>query len=84
MLWLTISRFLGIHLLSPSKVNFSVQPVEYANDPVPSIENWRQLWNAWDTVTKSMVPRDELMNKPIKLRNNLIFYLGHIPTFAGR
>jgi L-histidine Nalpha-methyltransferase / hercynylcysteine S-oxide synthase len=29
-----------------------------------------------------MVPRDELMNKPIKLRNNLIFYLGHIPTFA--
>lgn len=29
-----------------------------------------------------MVPRDELMNKPIKLRNNLIFYLGHIPAFA--
>lgn len=29
-----------------------------------------------------MVPRDELLNKPIKLRNNLIFYLGHIPTFA--
>lgn len=29
-----------------------------------------------------MVPRDELLNKPIELRNNLIFYLGHIPTFA--
>lgn len=31
-----------------------------------------------------MVPRDELLNKPIKLRNDLIFYLGHIPTFAGK
>lgn len=30
-----------------------------------------------------MVPQDELMNKPIQLRNNLIFYLGHIPAFAG-
>jgi hypothetical protein len=41
------------------------------------------LWAAWDTVTRAMVPQEELMNKPIKLRNNLIFYLGHIPTFAG-
>jgi len=31
-----------------------------------------------------MVPKEELLNKPIKLRNDLIFYLGHIPTFAGR
>lgn len=30
-----------------------------------------------------MVPKDELLNKPIKLRNDLIFYLGHIPTFLG-
>ena len=29
-----------------------------------------------------MVPKDELLNKPIKLRNDLIFYLGHIPAFA--
>ncbi len=31
-----------------------------------------------------MIPKEELMDKPIKLRNNLIFYLGHIPTFAGK
>jgi hypothetical protein len=31
-----------------------------------------------------MIPKDELMDKPIKLRNSLIFYLGHIPTFAGK
>ena len=29
-----------------------------------------------------MVPRQDLLGNPIQLRNNLIFYLGHIPTFA--
>jgi len=28
-----------------------------------------------------MIPEDELLAKPIKLRNECIFYLGHIPTF---
>lgn len=28
-----------------------------------------------------MIPEDELLSKPIKLRNECIFYLGHIPTF---
>lgn len=71
-----------LHLLSPSAINFASKPSEYASQPVPSLEDWEKLWSAWDTVTRSMVPRDELANKPIQLRNNLIFYLGHIPTFA--
>lgn len=28
-----------------------------------------------------MVPREDLLSQPIKLRNAVIFYLGHIPTF---
>ena len=28
-----------------------------------------------------MIPEDELLSKPIELRNECIFYLGHIPTF---
>lgn len=28
-----------------------------------------------------MIPESELLSKPIKLRNECIFYLGHIPTF---
>ncbi len=28
-----------------------------------------------------MIPDDELLSKPIRLRNCCIFYLGHIPTF---
>ena len=59
----------------PSKVN------EYVSGPVPSLAEWHGLWNVWDTVTRGMLPDEELLNKPIKLRNACIFYLGHIPTF---
>ncbi|KAJ9644932.1 hypothetical protein H2204_001394 [Knufia peltigerae] len=71
-----------LHLLTPATINFPTEPTEFAASPVPTSNDWQQLWAAWDIVTKSMVPRDELLNKPIKLRNDLIFYLGHIPTFA--
>ncbi|RVX75054.1 hypothetical protein B0A52_01331 [Exophiala mesophila] len=72
-----------IHLLSPAAIDFATTPAEYATNPIPSSDDWQKLWTAWDVVTRSMIPRDELLNKPIKLRNDLIFYLGHIPTFAG-
>ena len=39
------------------------------------------MWAAWDTVTRQMLPDEELLDKPIKLRHACIFYLGHIPTF---
>jgi hypothetical protein len=71
-------------MLSPANLDLPTNPGEYAAHPVPSIEEWRSLWTAWDIVTKSMVPREELLSKPIKLRNALIFYLGHIPTFLGQ
>ena len=73
-----------IHLLSPGHVEFSKIAKDYARSSYPSIENWEQLWKVWDIATRSMIPKDELLDKPIKLRNNLIFYLGHIPTFAGK
>lgn len=53
----------------------------YAGQPVPSLTEWRELWKAWDAVTRQMIPEDELLSKPINLRNACIFYLGHIPTF---
>ena len=61
-----------------------MKPSKYAGQPVPSLENFQSLWTAWDIVTKTMIPREELSSKPINLRNALIFYLGHIPTFFGR
>lgn len=63
-----------------SRFAFPLHPHQYALKPVPSLEEWRQLWQAWDLVTTKMIPNDALMEKPIPLRNPLLFYLGHIPT----
>lgn len=64
-----------------SRFAFPLHPSQYAPKPVPSLEEWQQLWEAWNLVTTEMIPRDALMEKPIPLRNPLLFYLGHIPTF---
>ena len=47
---------------------------------VPSLDDWRRLWKAWDTVTLGMIPRSMLHQKPIDLRHICLFYMGHIPT----
>ncbi|KAJ5587123.1 Aldehyde/histidinol dehydrogenase [Penicillium hispanicum] len=70
-----------VHLLSPAALDVPTRPSQYAAHPVPSLQDFQSLWTAWDLVTKTMIPREELLSKPIKLRNALIFYLGHIPTF---
>ncbi|PWY89039.1 N-methyltransferase [Aspergillus heteromorphus CBS 117.55] len=70
-----------IHLLSSAALSYPKSPSRYAAHAVPSFEDFQSLWTAWDVVTKAMVPRENLLSKPIKLRNALIFYLGHIPTF---
>ncbi|WYZ45172.1 hypothetical protein EsH8_VIII_000488 [Colletotrichum jinshuiense] len=71
----------GLHMISKRKMPFSLLPDLYASTPCPSLDDWKALWTAWDTVTQQMLPREELLDKPIKLRNACIFYLGHIPGF---
>lgn len=71
----------GLHFVSKPAVFFPTKPEDYAAKPVPSLAEWRELWATWDAVTKQMIPEDELLSKPINLRNECIFYLGHIPTF---
>lgn len=73
-----------IHVLSSAALDLPTQPSQYAAHTIPSLGDYQSLWTAWDTVTKSMIPREDLLSKPIKLRNALIFYLGHIPTFSGK
>lgn len=48
---------------------------------VPTVEEWQNLWAAWDFVTRRMVPQSMLFQKPIDLRHICLFYFGHIPTF---
>jgi L-histidine Nalpha-methyltransferase / hercynylcysteine S-oxide synthase len=70
-----------LHLLKKPSLPFSLIPSIYAGSPLPSLADWEAVWHAWDIVTKGMLPAEELLEKPIKLRNACIFYLGHIPTF---
>lgn len=68
-------------MLQKPSFSHPMKPEVYAPEPVPRIEEWRELWAVWDTVTLGMVPRERLLTKPIELRNPCVFYLGHIPTF---
>ena len=61
--------------------SFPLNPEHYAVNPVPTLKDFEHLWAVWDTVTRGMLPEEELLSKPIKLRNCCLFYLGHIPTF---
>jgi hypothetical protein len=47
---------------------------------VPTLEEWQNLWSAWDLVTLQMIPHEMLHQKPIDLRHKPLFYIGHIPT----
>lgn len=68
-------------MLIKSELPMSRKAAEYASSPVPTLQDWHGLWETWDIVTRKMLPDQELQEKPIKLRNACIFYLGHIPTF---
>ena len=70
-----------LHLLSVPTFSFPLQAKDYAATAVPTLHEFEQLWAVWDTVTRHMIPKEELLSKPIELRNCCLFYLGHIPAF---
>ena len=70
-----------LHLVSKPKFNYPLKVDEYAAQPVPTLDEFEKVWAAWDLVTRQMIPEQELLSKPIKLRNCCLFYLGHIPAF---
>lgn len=63
------------------KLSPRLDPDSYAARPVPSFKEFKELWASWDTVVLQMIPGDQLLSVPIKLRNCFLFYMGHIPTF---
>lgn len=48
---------------------------------IPSLNDFRLMWKAWDTITVGMIPPSLLFKKPIDLRHICLFYMGHIPAF---
>ncbi|KAI1265542.1 C-type lectin protein [Xylariaceae sp. FL1019] len=80
--WMTDDEDYGLHLLTKEdSLSFSLNPKVYARESTPLVSDWASLWAVWTNVTQQMLPTDELLDKPIKLRNACIFYLGHIPAF---
>ncbi|KAI9649697.1 hypothetical protein NHQ30_002278 [Ciborinia camelliae] len=79
--WSASTDEYNIHLLTKDTMSFDSNPKVYASSTAPTFGDWKGLWSVWDTVTRKMIPNEELVEKPIKLRNACIFYLGHIPTF---
>ena len=78
---LLIPRIQGLHMLQKQNLPFPGIPSLYATNGLPTLRDWDALWEVWDIVTTKMLPDEELVEKPIKLRNACIFYLGHIPAF---
>lgn len=68
-------------MLRKESLDFPLHPSLYAAHALPSVHDWTALWAAWEIVTRRMLPDQDLHEKPIKLRNACVFYLGHIPTF---
>ncbi|KAF7375903.1 hypothetical protein MSAN_00004700 [Mycena sanguinolenta] len=55
--------------------------VKTTSGNIPTVDEWVNLWRAWDLVTLQMIPEEMLHQKPIDLRHKCLFYIGHIPTF---
>lgn len=75
---------LTLHCLEYPQVSFPplLPPTSsYSPFGVPTIDEWHNLWAAWDLVTLDMIPKEMLHEKPIDLRHKCLFYIGHIPTF---
>ncbi|KAI3337709.1 DUF323 domain protein [Ustulina deusta] len=79
--WMTDDENYGLHLLIKNPLSFSLNPLDYARETVPRMSDWKSLWAVWDVITRRMLPNEELFDKPIKLRNACIFYIGHTPAF---
>ena len=79
--WADCNNLYDVHLAQKPPFRFGLRPEVYAADFIPTLEQWQQLWKAWDMVTRGMLTRELLNKKPIDLRHECIFYCGHIPTF---
>lgn len=57
------------------------EPTVHTSWGLPSLDDWHELWKAWNNITLTMIPDSMLHEKPIDLRHICLFYIGHIPAF---
>ncbi|KAI1793340.1 hypothetical protein LXA43DRAFT_1002040 [Ganoderma leucocontextum] len=81
-LWLLERPKFSFPLLkTPSSLD--LKTVAHSPFSLPTVEEWRDMWAAWDFVTRQMIPPSMLFEKPIDLRHICLFYCGHIPAFLS-
>ena len=69
----------NLHLVEKPKFYFP-STYQATTNPfgLPTLEDWEQIWAAFDTATLDMVPEHLLHTKPIDLRHICLFYIGHM------
>ena len=75
-LWLLERPPFNFRLLRSSTSTLSNTPFG-----VPTLQEFQEMWTAWDFVTRKMIPGSMLLEKPIHLKHICLFYTGHIPVF---
>jgi len=48
---------------------------------VPALEEWEEMFRAWDWLMHEIIPPSLRFTKPIPLRHVPLFYIGHAPAF---
>ncbi|KAI0648157.1 hypothetical protein C8Q79DRAFT_556266 [Trametes meyenii] len=89
--WMDSASQYSLWLLERPKFTFSIPKslpqteTSVARSPfsLPTLEEWQNMWAAWDVITRDMIPASMLFQKPIDLRHICLFYCGHIPTFLS-
>ena len=76
----------SLWLLERPPFNFQLlrtPPSTLLNTPfdVPTLQEFQEMWTAWDFVTRKMVPDSMLLEKPIDSKHICLFYTGHVPVF---
>ncbi|TQS35347.1 hypothetical protein Golomagni_04234 [Golovinomyces magnicellulatus] len=79
--WKSESESYSLYLLKKDQFEFEAKTELNTKSGFPTLEDWRALWRLWDRITREMIPEISLHQKPIRYRNPIIFYLGHVPTF---
>jgi hypothetical protein len=79
--WMDSCARYNLHMFEKPPFHFTIKGANEAHPLLPTVDEFREQWKAWDFVTQNLVPKDKVLIKPIPLRHPFLFYVGHIPAF---
>ncbi|ORZ35066.1 hypothetical protein BCR44DRAFT_124925 [Catenaria anguillulae PL171] len=75
----------SMHLLAPiadELGGFVFDAATASGQGVPSVDEWEQVWRAFDMMSLKLVKSEAWELRPIEVRLPVCFYVGHLPCFA--